>query len=225
MFFFKNYFPGDIPGGNAYLPETNSENESLDDNDDNDLLEASQGLKDSQIEIMNNNKKIEVSSLDLKENDPNNQDTFHSDLNDLGISEISSKQSESENEIEKEVLDIFINELNKRDKKDFGQKFIDDSAKKHKNELRERNILNINEGTSNEQQQTFEKFQDIFPRYNKNHSGIKISVIKKQFSESAFIHDECHEYYRNTSISPNKLFKSRSKEGKVIRTDKNIGQK
>jgi hypothetical protein len=83
MFFFKNYFPGDIPGGNAYPPETNSENESLDDNDDNDLLEASQGLKDSQIDQMNNNKKIEVSSLDLKENDPNNQDTFHSDLNNM----------------------------------------------------------------------------------------------------------------------------------------------
>jgi len=46
MSFFKNSFLGDIPGGNAYPPETNSENESL---EDSDLLDAPQGLKDSQI--------------------------------------------------------------------------------------------------------------------------------------------------------------------------------
>ena len=114
MSFFKNSFLGDIPGGNGYPPETNSENESL---EDNDLLEASHGLKDSQIDEMNNNKKIEISSLGLEENNPNNQDTFHSDLNDLSISEISSKQSESENEIEKEEMDIIMNGLNEGDKR------------------------------------------------------------------------------------------------------------
>ena len=222
MFYFKNCFLGDIPGGNGYPPETNSENENL---EDNDFFEASQDLKDSQIDEMNNNKKIEISSLGLEENDPKDEDTFHSDLNNLGISEISSKKSESDNETEKEELGIFRNELNKRDKKDYNQKNINNTTKKYKSEIGERNILNINEGTSNEQQQTFEKFQDIFPRYKKNHSGIKISGIKKKFSESAFIHDECHEYYRKFSISPNKQFKSRSKEGKAIRTDKNIGQK
>jgi len=222
MSFFKNSFLGDIPGGNGYPPETNSENENL---EDKDLIEDSQDLKDYQIDEMNNNKKIEISSLGLEENDPKDEDTFHSDLNNLGISEISSKKSESDNETEKEELGIFRNELNKRDKKDYNQKNINNTTKKYKSEIGERNILNINEGTSNEQQQTFEKFQDIFPRYKKNHSGIKISGIKKKFSESAFIHDECHEYYRKFSISPNKQFKSRSKEGKAIRTDKNIGQK
>jgi len=222
MSFFKNSFLGDIPGGNGYPPETNSENENL---EDKDLIEDSQDLKDYQIDEMNNNKKIEISSLGLEENDPKDEDTFHSDLNNLGISEISSKKSESDNETEKEELGIFRKELNKRDKKDYNQKNINNTTKKYKSEIGERNILNINEGTSNEQQQTFEKFQDIFPRYKKNHSGIKISGIKKKFSESAFIHDECHEYYRKFSISPNKQFKSRSKEGKAIRTDKNIGQK
>jgi hypothetical protein len=222
MSFFKNFFLGDIPGGNAYPPETNSENESL---EDSDLLDASQGLKDSQIDDMNNNKKIEVYSLNLEENDPKDEDTFHSDLNNLGISEISSKKSESDNETEKEELGIFRNELNKRDKKDYNQKNINNTTKKYKSEIGERNILNINEGTSNEQQQTFEKFQDNFSPYEKNNSGIKISGIKKKFSESAFILDECHEYYRKTSISPNKRFKSRNKEGKAIKTDKNIGQK
>ena len=222
MSFFKNSFLGDIPGGNGYPPETNSENESL---EDNDLLEASQGLKDSQIDEMNNNKKIEVPSLDLEENDPNNQDTFYSDLNDLGLSEISWKQSESENETEKEVLDIFENEPNKKDKKDYNQKNINNTTKKDKNEIGEGNILNISEGTSNEQQKTDEKSQDIFPPYKKNHSGNKITGIKKKFSESAFIHDECHEYYKKASISPNKPFKSRSKDGKAIKTNKNLGQK
>ena len=222
MSFFKNSFLGDIPGGNAYPPETNSDNENL---EDNDFLEASQDLKDSQIDEMNNNKKIEISSLGLEENDPKDEDTFHSDLNDLSISEISSKKSESDNETEKEELGIFRNELNKRDKKDYNQKNINNTTKKYKSEIGERNILNINEGTSNEQQQTFEKFQDNFSPYEKNNSGIKISGIKKKFSESAFIHDECNEYYRKTSISPNKRFKSRNKEGKAIKTDKNIGQK
>jgi len=108
---------------------------------------------------MNNNKKIEISSLGLEENDPKDEDTFHSDLNNLGISEISSKKSESDNETEKEELGIFRNELNKRDKKDYNQKNINNTTKKYKNEIGERNILNISEGTSNNQQQTFEKFQ------------------------------------------------------------------
>ena len=83
--------------------------------------------------------------------------------------------------------------------------------------------MNICELISNNQQQTFEKFQDNFSPYKKNHS--EINVIKKKFSESNFIHDECKEYYKKASMSPNKLFKGRSKEEKTIKTDKNVGKK
>jgi len=220
MFFFKNCFLGDIPGGNAYPPETNSENESL---DDNDLLEASQDLKDSQIDEMNNNKKIEISSLGLDENDPNDEDILQSDLNDLGISEISSKKSESENETEKEELGIFRNELNKRDKKDYNQKNINNTTKKYKSEIGERNILNISEVSENNQRQTVEKFQEIFSLYKKNYS--EITGIKKKSFESNLIYDECHEYYEKDSISPYKPSKSLIKEGKAFKTKKNVGQK
>ena len=170
MSFFKNSFLGDIPGGNGYPPETNSENENL---EDKDLIEDSQDLKDYQIDEMNNNKKIEISSLGLEENDPKDEDTFHSDLNNLGISEISSKKSESDNETEKEELGIFRNELNKRDKKDYNQKNINNTTKKYKKEIGEKNILNISEGTSNNQQETFEKFQDNFSPYKKTIQELK----------------------------------------------------
>ena len=242
MIYSEDFFIGDNQMGYSYPPENhieligiNSEVECL---RENNSFEAPQDVNNiSQINEMNSIQKMEVSLPYLEKSNQIDRDTSHNQLNDLSISEISSKQNESGKEIEKD-MEIFTNEpdpaknrnvFNNTTIKASQKRF---SKKKNLNYIRkmgERNILNISKELKTNQKQSNEKFQNIFFHYNKIYSEIleniaKITGIKRQFYEPNLFHEKWNKYGKDFSLSI-KFFKSRTKKGKTIKAIKNIGHK
>ena len=157
--------------GYSYPPENhieligiNSEVECL---RENNSFEAPQDVNNiSQINEMNSIQNMEVSLPYLEKNNKIDRDISHNQLNDLSISEISSKQNESGKEIEKD-MEIFTNEPDPaKNRNIFNNTTIKASQKrfsiKQKNlnytrKMGERNILNISKELKTNQKQSNEK--------------------------------------------------------------------
>ena len=236
MIYSEDFFIGDNQMGYSYPPENhieligiNSEVECL---RENNSFEAPQDVNNiSQINEMNSIQNMEVSLPYLEKNNKIDRDISHNQLNDLSISEISSKQNESGKEIEKD-MEIFTNEPDPaKNRNIFNQKRFSIKQKNlnYTRKMGERNILNISKELKTNQKQSNEKFQNIFSHYNKIYSEIleniaKITGIKRQFYEPNLFHEKWNKYGKDFSLSI-KFFKSRTKKGKTIKAIKNIGHK
>jgi len=243
MIYSEDFFIGDNQMGYSYPPEGSTEfigiNSEVECLRENNSFEAPQDVNNiSQINEMNSIQKMEVSLPYLEKCNQIDRDTSHNQLNDLSISEISSKQNESGKEIEKD-MEIFTNEPDPaKNGNIFDNTTIKASQKrfsiKQKNlnyirKMGERNILNISKELKTNQKQSNEKFQNIFSHYNKIYSEIleniaKITGIKRQFYEPNLFHEKWNKYGKDFSLSI-KFFKSRTKKGKTIKAIKNIGHK
>ena len=242
MIYSEDFFIGDNQMGYSYPPEGSTEfigiNSEVECLRENNSFEAPQDVNNiSQIYEINSIQKMEVSLPYLEKSNQIDRDTSHNQLNDLSISEISSKQNESGNEIEKD-MEIFTNEPDPaKNRNIFNNTIIKASQKrfsKKKNlnyirKMGERNILNISKELKTNQKQSNEKFQNIFSHYNKIYSEIleniaKITGIKRQFYEPNLFHEKWNKYGKDFSLSI-KFFKSRTKKGKTIKAIKNIGHK